>query len=60
MEKMVFRKAMLLAFLFSLSCALEGEARVNEEMRDDVLSRGVFSTNVFVLGVILHNNSYAM
>ncbi|KAF8112595.1 hypothetical protein N665_0063s0081 [Sinapis alba] len=40
MEKMVFRKVLLLAFLLSLSCALKGEARVNEEMRDVTIQRG--------------------
>nr|VDC95685.1 unnamed protein product [Brassica oleracea] len=40
MEKMVFRKVMPLAFLFSLSCALEGEVRVNGEMRDVTIQRG--------------------
>ncbi|KAF3543788.1 hypothetical protein DY000_02006045 [Brassica cretica] len=37
MEKMVFRKVMLLVFLLSLSCALEGESR---QLRDVTIQRG--------------------
>ncbi|ESQ31655.1 hypothetical protein EUTSA_v10005663mg [Eutrema salsugineum] len=37
---MVFRKVVLLAVLLSLSCALEGEARLSGEMRDVTIQRG--------------------
>ncbi|XP_019093731.1 PREDICTED: defensin-like protein 266 [Camelina sativa] len=40
MEKTVFMKVVFFAFLLSLSCLMEGEARVSGKMKDVTIQRG--------------------